>query len=125
MNARGHLYGFEKLEIWKDSRKLVYMIYEISKEFPSHELYSLGNQTRRSAVSVMANIAEGASRVSKKDFAHFLQIAYSSLMEVLSHCYLAFDLKYINEENLSEIKSNIYRISNKINALYRSQINQA
>ena len=124
MDTGKHLYGFEKLEIWKEARKFVCMIYEISQDFPSHELYGLSNQIRRSAVSVMANIAEGSSRISKKDFAHFLQIAYSSLMEVLSHCYLAFDLKYTNEEKLSDIKSSIHMISNKINALYRSQIDQ-
>ncbi|MDZ7795661.1 MAG: four helix bundle protein [Candidatus Marinimicrobia bacterium] len=111
------------MDIWKDSRKFVCMIYEVSKDFPSYELYGLGNQMRRSAVSVMANISEGSSRISKKDFAHFLQFAYSSLMEVLSHCYHHFDLGYINDEKIKEIKPHIYMISNKLNALYRSQVN--
>lgn len=122
MDAKRHLYGFEKLEIWKDSREFVNMIYEMSKNFPSYEMRGLGSQIRRSAVSVMANIAEGASRFSKKDFAHYLQISYSSLMEVLSHSYIAHDRHYIDEEKLEKIKARIYMISNKINALHKSLV---
>jgi len=122
MDTKRHLYGFEKLEIWKDSRKFVNMIYEISKDFPYHESRGMTSQIRRSAVSVMANIAEGASRFSKKDFAHYLQISYSSLMEVLSHSYIAHDRHYFDKEKLEIIKTKIYMISNKINALHKSLI---
>jgi four helix bundle protein len=122
MERKKYLYAFEKLEVWQDARSFVKKVYAMSSSFPEKEKFGLTNQIRRASISIAANIAEGSSRLSKKDFAHFLQIAYSSLMEVLSHCYLAHDLLYINEENMIDIRENIYMISNKINALYRSQI---
>jgi four helix bundle protein len=112
MERKKYLYAFEKLEVWQDARSFVKEVYAMSSSFPEKEKFGLTNQIRRASISVAANIAEGSSRLSKKDFAHFLQIAYSSLMEVLSHCYLAFDLKYTNEEKLTDIKSSIHMISN-------------
>ena len=97
-------------------------IFEATKKFPSEEIFGLTNQIRRAAVSVTANIAEGSSRKSKKDFAHFLQISYSSLVEVLSHLFIAYDLEYFNEKVFITAKKDINKISNKINALYNSQL---
>ncbi|MDZ7795681.1 MAG: four helix bundle protein [Candidatus Marinimicrobia bacterium] len=122
MDAKKHLYGFEKLEIWKNSRKFVNMIYEISKNFPYHESRGLASQIRRSAVSVMANIAEDTSRFSKKTLHIICRYTHSSLMEVLSHSYIAYDRHYIDEEKLEKIKMNVYMISNKINALHKSLV---
>ena len=89
-------YSFEKLRVWQNARKFVLDVYKITNNFPSHEKFGLVDQIRRAVVSVPANIAEGSSRLSAKDQAHFKNIAYSSLMEVLSHFYLALDLNYIN-----------------------------
>jgi four helix bundle protein len=80
-----HTYGFEKLKVWQLGREFVVRIYQVSAGFPVDERFGLTNQIRRAAVSVPANIAEGCSRISGKDQAHFSQFAYSSLMEVLSH----------------------------------------
>ncbi|MDZ7795664.1 MAG: four helix bundle protein [Candidatus Marinimicrobia bacterium] len=55
----------------------------------------------------MANIAEGSSRVSEKDFAHFIRISYSSLMEVLSHFYAAFDLHIYQMKNYIRLKKKV------------------
>ena len=122
MDEKEHVYGFEKLFVWQESRELTNRVYKLSKEFPSKEKFELTNQIRRAAVSVTANIAEGSSRKSKKDFAHFLQISYSSLVEVLSHLFIAYDLKYLDEKVFITVKKDINRISNKINALYNSQL---
>ena len=75
-----HTYSFEKLEVWKEARELVVWIYSITKEYPSEEKFGLVTQLRRAAVSVVSNLAEGSSRKSAKDQAHFSQIAYSSLL---------------------------------------------
>jgi len=92
-----HLYSFEKLRVWRDARVFIKKIYTISKAFPKEEQFGLIPQIRRAAVSIAANIAEGSSRTTKKDRAHFTQIAYGSLLEVLSHLYVALDLEYIKE----------------------------
>jgi len=117
-------YSFEKLRVWQNARKFVLDVYQITNNFPAHEKYGLVDQIRRAAISVPANIAEGSSRLSSKDQAHFTNMAYSSLMEVLSHFYLALDLNFVNKEVLRNIKSKIFEISNQLNALRKSQFNR-
>ena len=116
-----HQFSFEKLEVWQLSRNLVNKIYTITNSFPDSEKFGLSNQIRRAALSVSSNLAEGTSRKSSKDQAHFSQIAFSSLMEVANQIILANDLKYINETELSEFREEINEISNKLNALYNYQ----
>ena len=84
-------YSFEKLKVWQNARKFVLEVYQITDRFPKHEKFGFIDQIRRASVSISANISEGSSRISYKDQAHFTNIANSSLMEVLSHFYLALD----------------------------------
>jgi len=116
-----HTYGFEKLHVWQNARTLVLQVYNVTGSFPKTETYSLVDQIRRAAISVPANLAEGTSRISPKEQAHFTAISYGSLMELLSHCYLAMDLEYIDQEDFDELRSNIFKISNELNALRKSQ----
>jgi four helix bundle protein len=87
-------FRFQKLEVWQQARALNKTVYSLSNGFPSFELYALTSQMRRASISVSSNIAEGSGRNSDADFAHFLEIAYASLMEVISQLYLALDLGY-------------------------------
>ena len=73
-------------------------VYRLVKCFPQEEKFALGDQLRRAAVSVTSNIAEGTGRQSLKDQAHFIELSYGSLMEVMSQLDLALDLNYINKE---------------------------
>lgn len=97
-------------------------MYEITKKFPGEEKFGLVNQIRRASVSIAANIAEGTSRTSSKDQAHFTQMAYSSLMETLSHLYIALDLIYISEVEFNDSRAKIMDISNMLNALMNRQL---
>lgn len=62
-----------ELDVWKNSRELVKIVYELTKSYPQSELYGLTNQIRRCAVSVPSNIAEGIERQSNKETTDFLQ----------------------------------------------------
>jgi four helix bundle protein len=115
-------FGFERLEVWQRSRVLVKAIYGATKDFPSEEKYGITSQMQRSAVSIMANIAEGSSRFSKKEQSHFFQIAYSSGMETLSHLIIANDLEYISDEKLIEYRNQFKDITNMLNSLYKSSL---
>lgn len=110
-------YGFEKLSVWQNSRKLVKNIYCLTKSLPAEEKFGLVSQIQRAAVSVSSNIAEGASRTSGKDQGHFYQTAYSSLMEVLCQLTLCFDLGYISESSYQSIRTMIEQISYQLNQL--------
>jgi four helix bundle protein len=116
-----HKYSFENLEVWKLSRHLVKKIYTISREFPIEEKYGLTSQLRRAAVSVPTNLAEGSARRTNKDKANFTTNAYSSLMEVLSLLITAIDLGYLEEVVVDSLRPQIEEISNKLNALRKSQ----
>lgn len=120
-----HVYSFEKLIVWQKAREFVALIYKKSKAFPSSEKFGLTNQLRRAAVSITANIAEGVSRTSAKEQAHYSQLAYSSLMEVLNHLYISYDLEYIKESDLSEFKSQITIISKQLSTLRKSQLKRS
>lgn len=71
-------------------------IYKITVRFPKSELYGLVSQIRRSAVSVTANIVEGQSRQTRKEFIQFLHISKGSLVELEYFFELVLDLNYIN-----------------------------
>ncbi len=115
-------YNFEKLEIWQLSRVLVKNIYKTTGSFPETEKFGITNQLRRAAVSISSNIAEGSGRSSIKDKARFIEIAFTSLLEVVNQLILSNDLGFINDESLNKLKTEISELSNKINAFYKRLI---
>lgn len=117
-----YIYGFEKLEVWHLAKNFACRIYEITADFPSEEKFGLCSQLRRASVSVSSNIAEGCSRLSCKDQAHFSQIAYSSLMEVLNQIIIAKDLEYLEDVAYIELRRKVEELANKINALRNAQL---
>ena len=116
-------FSFEKLTVWIDSKELIKLIYSATKSFPEVEKFGLTNQLRRASVSVASNLAEGTSRKTSKDKAHFTTMSYSSLMEVLNQIIISKELGYINEEDYTVIRESIQKIANKLNALRNAQIN--
>ena len=118
---REYLFPFEKLEVWQLAKELVLSIYNISKKFPSNEKYGLTSQINRAVISVASNLAKGSSRISKKDQAYFSQLAYSSLMEVVCQLNIGMDLDLLKKEEYVVLRQKIIVLSNKINALHRSQ----
>ncbi|MDD2549764.1 MAG: four helix bundle protein [Bacteroidales bacterium] len=120
-----HKFSFEKLNVWETARQLTKTIYIITKEqYPDTEKFGLVSQMRRAAVSVCSNIAEGTSRTSTKDQAHFYQISYSSLMELLNQCIISNDLNYISEETLVAIRAKVEKTGNMLNSLRKSCLNK-
>lgn len=120
-----HIFPFEKLRVWQESRTWVKTIYEISRSFPEYERFGMISQLNRAAVSVPTNLAEGSARTSKKDQSHFTQLAYSSLMECMNLMILACDQGYISEFVLQFQRSSTAALSAQLNALHKSQLEQA
>jgi len=112
-----YLFGFEKLEVWKEARILTVLVYMLTEKFPVKEKFGLTNQMRRASVSIGANIAEGSSRFSAKEQAHLYSISYGSLMELMSHTFTSLDIHYLSMEEFDNIKSIIQPLSVKINNL--------
>jgi four helix bundle protein len=112
----GTINRFEELECWQEAREFVQMIYRLTRNDHFKKDFDLVKQMRRSAVSSMANIAEGFHRNSPKDFMRFLNYSRSSIAETISHSYVAFDQNYIDANNVEQIKEKAEGIWKKINA---------
>jgi four helix bundle protein len=89
---------YTKIEAWKLADDLTVAIYERTRSFPKEEMYGLTSQLRRASYSVPANIVEGSSRESKKDYLHFLYIARGSLSEAQYFTHLSRRLGYLSSE---------------------------
>jgi len=118
-------YSFEKLECWQHARHLAVWIYKVTKEFPSDERFGLISQMRRAAISIASNVAEGTSRKTKKDQAHFSVIAYSSTVELLNDLIVSNDLEFLTKEIYVESRELIERQTFLIARLRRSQQSKA
>ncbi|HDL02441.1 MAG TPA: four helix bundle protein [Candidatus Pacearchaeota archaeon] len=106
---------FKGLEIWKIARGLSKMVYVFTRDFPDDEIYGLTSQIRRAVVSVSSNIAEGCGRRTNKELIYFLHNAMGSLKEVESQVFLALDLGYLREEEVSKIEEEIDKLGKKLN----------
>ncbi len=115
-----YIYSFEKLNVWQQARQLTKQIYLITGSFPAEEKFGLTSQMRRAVISVSSNIAEGSSRKTAKDQAHFYTIAFSSLIELLNQLILSLDLGLLTEEKHIELRNSIELISNQLNKLRNS-----
>lgn len=120
---KNYEFSFEKLGVWKLSVDLIKEVYKITKNYPDEEKFGIVSQLRRAAVSISSNLAEGSSRISYKDQAHFTQISFSSLMELLCQMIISEELGYIDEKQLLKIREKIEEISNKLNSLRNYQLN--
>jgi four helix bundle protein len=89
---------YTKIAAWKLADDLTVAIYERTKSYPREEIYGLTSQLRRASYSVPANIAEGSSRESKKDYLHFLYISRGSLSETQYLIHLSQRLGYLSTQ---------------------------
>lgn len=102
-------YDYKELDVYKESKRLVTMVYALLKKFPKEEQYALCDQLRRAVISVPSNVAEGLGRYSAKEQVHFIEIAYGSLREVDCQLEIACDLNYISNDDMREVQSRIAR----------------
>ena len=115
-----HDFSFEGLRVYKSIRQMVKDVYILVNKLPAVENFALGSQIRRAVVSVKANIAEGSGRNHPKDKAHFIDMAYGSLLETYSELETAADLGYITEEDVKNIKPQIIDIGKMLSGLRTS-----
>lgn len=105
--------AYEKFDAWKACHRLALEIYQITDVWPAHERYQLTAQTRRAALSVPTNIAEGASKRGPREFRRYLDIARGSLSELAYLLLFSRDRGILDEETFGRIKE----LSNKAGQL--------
>jgi len=112
--------SFEKLIVYQKSYELAMEVYQLSKQFPREEKYSLTDQIRRSSWSVCANIAEGyRKKVYPKSFLAKMVDADGECSETVVHLAFANDCKYITEELYIELKSKYDEIGKILGTIIR------
>lgn len=100
MGKQNELKSFQDLTVWQESRKLFFIIYKLTKQFPKEEVFSSVSQMRRSSMSISSNIAEGFGRSSIADKLHFYIMARGSLTELQNQIILTGDVGLITTENI-------------------------
>jgi four helix bundle protein len=107
------------LIVWQKAMDLTVLVYRLANEFPKVETYRLVSQVTRAAASVPANVAEGHSRGTPRDYANFLAIAKGSLMETETFVMLGVRLSYLTQTQADPALSLITEISKMLTTLRR------
>lgn len=114
------IFNFEKLDVWHEAIQFADLVYELTADFPGEERFGSTNQMRRAAVSISSNLAEGSSRVSRTDFARFVEIATGSLFEVVSQSTIALLRKMITQRDYDRIYAAAEKQSKMLSGLRKS-----
>lgn len=114
------MHQFKELSVWQKAVALATDVYTCTKDFPTEEKFGLTSQIRRSVVSISSNIAEGAGRKSKKEFRHFLDIAYGSASELDTQLLIAQNLNFLNSKCYKTLSKRINEIQKMIYSLSKS-----
>ena len=96
---------FERLAAWQASHRLALEVYRATQGWPREEIYGLTSQARRAAVSVAANIAEGAAKRGRKEFGRFLDVALGSMSELTYLLRLSLDLGFMNTDEWQAVEA--------------------
>src|SRR5207253_864160 len=104
----------ERLDVWSKAIDLVMSVYRATETFPKEERFGLTSQIRRAAVSIPANIAEGAARDSHKEFRHFLSNAQGSASELETELLIAQKLGYLAETSYATMRGELNSIGRMI-----------
>ena len=101
---------YTELEVWKEARILVKLMYSYFPKFPKDEIFGLQSQMKRAVISIPSNIAEGCGRNHRKDSIQFFFISRGSAFELETQLYLAFDLGFIDQSIFNEILLQIEKV---------------
>ena len=113
-------HGYKDLIVWQRSLELVLEIYRLTREFPREEMYGLTSQMRRAAISIPSNIAEGRLRGTRKDFRHFLQMAFGSGGELETQIEISKQLEETKHLDYSKVDALLIEVMKMLNKMMRS-----
>lgn len=111
----------KRLNAWQLGMDIAFDVYHTTYSFPVEEKFGLTSQSRRNAVSVPSNIAEGAGRNTKKEFINFLHIAQGSLSELDTQLELARRLGFIDDQKWKALDEKLTEEDKVLSGLIRSQ----
>jgi four helix bundle protein len=110
----------ENLDLYQVAKRFAVELYRDTARFPREEQFGLSSQIRRAAISIPANVAEGASRRSKKEFARFLLMARGSSAEIRVLLEIAHEIGVPPTERFAVAEQTVDRISSMTSGLIRN-----
>ena len=116
------LTSYRELIVWQKSVELVIEIYRLTSLYPKEELYGLTSQSRRAAVSIPSNIAEGYTRKHRPEYLQFVRIAFASGAELETHIVIAKKLQLSDQNEFLKTGEKLSEIMKMLNGLIESLI---
>lgn len=110
----------ERLKVWSESVGFVKDIYESTQGFPNCERYGLISQLCRASVSIPTNIAEGASRKTRKEYIQFLYVSRGSLSEAETLLNISEQLNFVEKPTYETLRSKTEIMGRMLTALINS-----
>jgi four helix bundle protein len=110
---------YRRLKVWEKAHGVALEVLDACDRFPRREGAALANQLRRAALSVPANIAEGAAKGSDLEFRRFLTIAMGSAMETDYHLQMAHDTKLLGEQRYEELSARLLEVRRMLGGLLK------
>ena len=117
MNSKQKARNFREYKVWNDAVSYATLVYEVTAKLPWFEKKGLCDQLQRAVVSISSNIAEGAGRPNDTDFARFLDMALGSANEVETQLLIAWNLKYIADDQYLVLQSKLSEIQKQLSGL--------
>lgn len=112
--------NYKNLIVWQKSHTLTLEVYEATASFPTHELYGLTSQLRRSSSSIPTNLAEGTGKLTDLDFRRFVSTSFGSANEVEYLLFLSYCLKYLSEEDYYRLDAQSKEVKKMLTGLIES-----
>jgi|TARA_B100002003_G_C13718072_1_gene359758 four helix bundle protein len=119
MKVSDDRFDFEDLKVYQKSLDYIDFVYEITKDFPKEEIFSLANQFRRASVSICLNIAEGSGG-SKAEFNQFLRISRRSVRECVAVTEISYRQTFVSSDVRKQSRSICIELSKMLNGLMKS-----
>ena len=108
------MHNFKELNVWKASKDFCVKMYKNVANFPASETYGITSQLKRASVSIPSNIAEGAGRSTKKDFARFISIAMGSSFEVETQLIISKELEFLSKEKYDALITDLNLVQKQL-----------
>jgi four helix bundle protein len=114
--------NYRGLRVWQNGMELVRRVYRLTGKFPKQEAYGLSSQMQRAAVSIPANIAEGHTRGTTREFLRYVTMSHGSLAELETMLLVALDLQYINQKDHDQLAAICDATGKMLGALRRALV---
>lgn len=112
--------NYRDLQVWKKSHNVALDLYRVSQSFPREELYGMTSQSRRAAISIGANLAEGCGRQTSAELARFVKIAMGPASELDYHLLVCRDLGLLKDDDFNRLIGGLTEVRKMLAAFLSS-----